>query len=560
MLWEAWQESILALVACRRFDDATMTIERALNDGQSASALLNLLLHVEDSAPLGSPVGVGNCLSPQGLRLKIRLMGNAQMPADVIELVRAAHANGLRDGFLSAYLAWGLAQHEMFFEALRAAEDALLDRQNLTDRELGLALRMKGLTLNRLDVRSDWETAFREALEVSVGWSRGLILLDLGGLRSRAGDEAGAMLAFTDALELVVAAEHRAMIRNNMGLTCLRMGRFAEAEEYFMQVTGLRSGFKSRALSGQAAARRALGEWARAESLYRQAVQISSDEDDHRQALRGLGYTQRLAGRHMQALETLRGAATVTQGDQNSGTSWVNVDLAATLVSLGSLDAEAVKAHLKQTGQLDWEDGERAMIVRAELARRTGDAPHARRLLEPLGRTSLWMREEAHALPQLFALLPPEQRPEPLPRPPQTLVYLRTLGIPSVQVNGRRVHLGNLELVTLTALIMADGEMTTDELTDVIRDGTLRGARSAAQRVSRVMRQLRLALGWEESVKATRGAYELDAHVHWTSDVQEALKDNYPITAFLSGISLPWATEQEQYLMLRGSYDLITNE
>lgn len=557
--WAAWQESVLALAEENRFDDATLTIERALNEGQNATNLLELLEHVENSAPAVLPRGVGGCLSLHGLRLKLRLLGNARTSSDVAALVRDAQAAGLGDRFLFAELAWALTQQEEFAGALQAADTALQDRENLTNRELGLALRMKGFAQNRLDPGSDWEGTFREALDVSQGWTRGLILLDLGGLRSRAGNEPGAMLAYTDALKLVVSTGHRAMLLNNMGVVCLRLGRFEEAEEYFMQVAALKSTYRSRALSGQAAARRALGEWARAESLYQQAAGASQDEDDRRQALRGLGYTQRLAGRHMQALETLRGAATTARSDREGGQSWVNVDLAATLVSLDYLDRAAVERHLDLAGLLDIEDAQRAVIVRAELERRTGQPAQAAALLGSLSRSALWTREEAHAFRQLFSLLPPEQRPEPLPRPQQTRVHLRAIGVPGVQVNGRRVRLGHLELATLAALMLAGGDLTTDELIEVIRDGKPRETRAAAQRVSRVVRHLRVALGWEGSVLAVGGAYQLDQAVDWSSDVQAAQADRQPITAFMSGIPLPWVTEQEQHLMMKDSDDLIPN-
>ncbi|MFC6803753.1 hypothetical protein ACFQDE_20085 [Deinococcus caeni] len=514
---------------------------------------------MENSAPAVLPRGVGGCLSLHGLRLKLRLLGNARTSSDVAALVREAQAAGLGDRFLFAELAWALTQQEDFAGALQAADTALQDRENLTNRELGLALRMKGFAQNRLDPGSDWEGTFREALDVSQGWTRGLILLDLGGLRSRAGNEPGAMLAYTDALKLVVSPGHRAMLLNNMGVVCLRLGRFEEAEEYFMQVAALKSTYRSRALSGQAAARRALGEWARAESLYQQAAGASQDEDDRRQALRGLGYTQRLAGRHMQALETLRGAATTARSDREGGQSWVNVDLAATLVSLDYLDRAAVERHLDLAGLLDIEDAQRAVIVRAELERRTGQPAQAAALLGSLSRSALWTREEAHAFRQLFSLLPPEQRPEPLPRPQQTRVHLRAIGVPGVQVNGRRVRLGHLELATLAALMLAGGDLTTDELIEVVRDGKPRETRAAAQRVSRVVRHLRVALGWEGSVLAVGGAYQLDQAVDWSSDVQAAQADKQPVTAFMSGIPLPWVTEQEQHLMMKDSDDLILN-
>ncbi|NTY02624.1 tetratricopeptide repeat protein, partial [Deinococcus sp. JMULE3] len=390
-----------------RPDEAVGTIERALNEGQDPAGLLTLLEHVEHHAPAALPRGPGGSLSVHGLRLKIRLTGNARTPADVVTLINEAQAAGHRDGFLFAHLAWALTQQEDFPGALQAAETALRDREHLTTRELGLALRIKGFAQNRLDPGSDWEGTFREALDASEGgWTRGLILLDLGGLRSRAGNEPGAMLAYTDALKLVISTTHRAMLLNNMGVVCLRLGRFAEAEAYFMQVAALKSTYRSRALSGQAAARRALGEWARAESLYRQAASASRDEDDLRQALRGLGYTQRLAGRHMQALETLRGAATTTRSDREAGQSWVNVDVAATLASLDVPDVRAAEAHLARSGPLDTEDAQRAVIVRAELARRTGKRDQAATLLGTVSPGALWTREEAHAFESLFTLLP----------------------------------------------------------------------------------------------------------------------------------------------------------
>ncbi|WP_235910612.1 tetratricopeptide repeat protein [Deinococcus kurensis] len=551
--WEAWQASVSAFMDAGRFDDAVLTLERALNEGQDAAALLTLLECVEERAPAVLPRGVAGCLSRYGLRLKVRLTGNARTPADVVALVREAQADQLEDGFLFAHLAWALTQQEDFTGALQAAETALRDRDGLTNRELGLALRMKGFALNRLDLSSDWEDAFQKALDVSEGWTRGMVLLDLGGLRSRAGNEPGAILAYTDALELVVSTGHRAMLLNNMGVVCLRVGRFEEAEKYFMQVAGLKSTYRSRALSGQAATRRALGEWARAESLYQQAARASGDDDDLRQALRGLGYTQRLAGRHMQALETLRRAATTAQSDRDCGQSWVNVDVAATLVSLDVLDVQAVEDHLARTGPLDSEEAQRAVIVRAELARRTGQPEQAAALLGMLSRSALWTREEAHAFRQLFSLLSPEQRPESLTRPQQTRVHLRALGVPGVQVNGRRIRLGHLELATLAALMLAAGDLTTDELIEVIRDGKPRGARTAAQRVSRVVRQLRDALGWDESVLSLGGAYQLDPTIDWTSDVQTALTAGQPILGFLSGVPLPWVTEEEQHLIMQHS-------
>lgn len=537
--WPEWEASIRALLDAGQVGDALRTIERALDEGQDAGTLLLLLDRAEQA---------GAVPQPGGLRTRLRLLGNAERSAEIEQRARAALAGGNTSAFLHAYLAWALGQREAYPEALAAAEAALRDGAALTPRERSLAWRMKGVALNRLDPASAWDTAFREALHGAEGWSRALILLDLGGLHSRRGDEASAMLAFSEALPLVTQPGHRAWLLNNMGLICLRAGRFAEAETYFGQVARLKSTFRSRALSGQAAVRRALGEWARAGTLYEQAAKAATDEDDLRQALRGQGHTQRLAGQPLRALDTLQRAARATEADRSSGTSWVNVDLAAALVSLPAPDAAQVRATLARTGPLDREDAERAAIVRAELARREGRPEEARAALVGLDRSTLWVREEAHAFPLLFGLLPPEARSEALPRPQRTEVRLRVLGLPEVQVGGRAVRLSALEVTLLTALVDAGGELTTDELTWVLRDQRPRDLRTAAKRVSRVAGELRAALGWDASVQALSGRYRLDPEAHWSSDLDDARQAGTAVEAFLSGVALPWATQREQEL------------
>lgn len=550
-----WEESVRALVSADRREDALLTIEHALNEGQDAAALLTLLRMTDSfcQPSLAVPLPLAR------LRLEVRLLGNANQVAEVHALTRKALAHEAQRGetgaaFLHAHLAWALVQREAYLEALAHAETALDCPENLSSRERVLAWRMKGMALNRLDAGSGWEAAFRQALEHAEGWGRALVLIDLGGLYSRQGNEAGAMLAYSEGLLLVSQPTYRAWLLNNMGLICLRSGRFAEAEEYFGQVARMKTGDRSRALSGQGATKRALGEWARAGALYEQAVGAATDptgtpdEDDLRQALRGLGHTLRLSGQPMKALDTLQQAAQATAGDRASGQSWVNVDVAAALVTLNALDAALVRAYLSRTGPLDREDAERASIVHAELARREGKPAEARAALIPLDGGVLWVREEAHAFPLLFGLLPVDARPEPLPRPVQTWVQLRVLGLPEVQVNGRRVQLSSLEVTVLTALVDAGGELTTDDLIEVLRDHKPRSTRVAAQRVSRTALGLRAALGWETSVRALSRHYLLDPETRWTSDLQTARQQNTPVEAFLSGIGLPWVTTREQEL------------
>ncbi|GMA16867.1 hypothetical protein GCM10025871_31980 [Deinococcus metallilatus] len=543
--WAAWEESIRTLTELGQVEAALLSIERAipeLQDAAQGAALLALL----DTADAGGRLGRA------ALRMRLRLWSNVPGGAAEVErLAGQALEHGPPDAFLQVFLAWALAQREAYAEALSAAERALLHEADLRPNERTLAWRMKGLSLNRTQPDGPWEAAFAQALQGTEGHARALILIDLGGLHSRRGDEAGAMMAFSEALPLVRQPRYRAWTLNSMGLICLRAARLDEAETYFQQLARLPGAFQSRALSGQAGARRALGEWARAGTLYEQAAAVAraaGDEDDLRQALRGLGHTQRLAGHLLLALDTLRQASRVTAADRASGRSWVNVDLAATLVGLPALDAASVRDHLARVGPLDREDGDRALIVGAELDRREGRTEQARAALGGLDRSVLWVREEAQAFPLLFGLLSEQQRPAPLPRPPQTRVVLRVLGLPEVQVNGRRVPLPDLALVMLAALVEAGGELTTDELTEVLRDHRPRTARLAAQRVSRTARQLRDALGWPGSVQAQSGRYRLDPDTAWASDLDAARREGREIEVFLSGVSLPWATEREQEL------------
>ncbi|PTA68615.1 hypothetical protein C8263_06800 [Deinococcus arcticus] len=410
-----------------------------------------------------------------------------------------------------------------------------------------------------------WEKAAQEALRDLGGVSRGLTLLDLGAALSHRGREAQAMRLFSEALPLLERVpEHLDWGLNNMAMVCLRLGRLTEADTFFGRASRLKTPFARRALCGQAAARRALGEWARAASLYERAADLArtaEDEDDLRQALRGLGHTWRLAGQVPRALEPLQSAAVAVAADRQAGVSWVNVDLAAAYVNWPQRDADLDVAQigdlLSRTGPLGQEDQGRATLVRAEVLRRTGQPDAACALLRTLPREPLWMREEAHAFADLFALLPEAERPPPLPRCAQLVVALRVMGVPDVRLGGRPLPLAPAPLVALCALVEAGGRLTTETLMDVLRPGgdSARTERQKGQRVSAVMRQLRSALGWEASVVSRGGAYHLDDTVRWTSDVLHALQRGERIEAYCTGIHLPWAAAREQQLILGGSDD-----
>lgn len=452
--------------------------------------------------------------------------------------------------FLWAYLAWALTQREADEEGLQYAVRAVQDAEALTPFEGMLLERARGQALMRLG-RKGWLDAYERALRWCRGRTRGITLMEFGSLLARAGEQARAVQVFSEARLALKGEELEGWALNSLGLMALQLGHLEDAERYFREMFRVGGKFRSRALSGQGAAYRALGEWKRAEDAYTQAAtqaRKAGDEDDLRQALRGLGHTLRLQGRMLAALEPLTEAARAVQADRDAGTSWVNVDLAAAHVSLPHLDAAQVEGLLGRSGVLGREDADRAQIVRAELARRTGDAARALDLMQGQEQHLLWVREESLAFPALFALLPLEAQPQPLPRPPVTRLEVRAAGFPEVRVNGRILHLPPLSLVALVALLEGEGQVSGDALLEALDDGQVREARQARQRASKVMNTLRQGLGWKGSIVTRGGFYELGPGTKWTYDVRELRRAGRPVEAFLSGVPLPWVTAQEQEL------------
>lgn len=63
------------------------------------------------------------------------------------------------------------------------------------------------------------------------------------------------------------------------------------------------------------------------------------------------------------------------------------------------------------------------------------------------------------------------------------------------------------------------------------------------QSVWKLVNGLRGALGWQESVLALRGAYQLDPHITWLYDVRQAREQGQLEREFLKGIYSDWALE-----------------
>ncbi|WP_245872799.1 tetratricopeptide repeat protein [Deinococcus planocerae] len=549
----------------------------ALVEGGRADLALRTLWLAADGAPdldrFARLLDLLALLPPQtrssgpGVRLHLRLLTGLRRAGDSLDAVEAARDAGLGAHFLNVYRAWALSQQERFGEALETLKPALsesLDTEpdagpetgGLTRFEDTLGWRVRARSLAALG-QGGWREGYARARLHATGRALALVWLEEGATLSGRGDVQGALRAYTQALPLVERDPYyHALALHNLGLVCLRDCRFGEAEAYFGRVSGVgrAAAFRARALCGEGAVRRALGEWDRAAWAYRAALELQAEDDDRQQAWRGLGHTLRLSGRARSAVEWLTRATTATPGDRQTGRSWVFVDVAAAYAALG--DVSAAHEALGLIPPLTGEDADRERIVRAELARQGGDLAGALSHLGGLNLQTLWAREEAHAFPELFSPLPdPATRPAPLPRAERTHVTVRALGPLDVRVNGRPVPVGPASRagVLLVALLEAGGRAGTGELALAVSSREDRCERHGKQAVSRIAGELRRALGWEGSVQARSGAYFLDPAAEWDYDVRSALEAGQPIEAFLSGVTLPWVLDRETQLRQKDS-------
>lgn len=496
--------------------------------------------------------------TPAFARARLRLLGNVGEMEQIAAEIKRYWAAGEQWAFLSVFMGWQEAERGNDLSSLETL--CSVNEADLLPFERLLYLRTLARTHARQD-KAGWQTFFEEALELAQGRARVMILIEYAAALSARNDLPATIRLLSEAKALAHHQPLELRVTELLGNAYARAGALEEAEKHLSRLERLARRKENRHLYGHALQclaipRRALGEWARAEALYQDALKAairSGNELHQRQALCGLGHTRRLSGRALGALEVLEQAARVVQDDRTSGRSPMYVDLAAALVSLPKLDAVTIGEYLQRAAGLSPEEEQLAQVVRAELARREGHAAEAKARIADLDPTQLWLREEAHAFPDLFALLPPHKRPQPLPRSPRTQVRVTAMGLPNVTVNGRSVLVPSLALVVLVALLHEGPSLGNDFLTEVLDDGKPRSRRQAEQRLSKVVASLRRSLGWTNSIQTGTGSYSLGSDTDWQFDVSEALHAGQPVDSFLSGIGLKWATDTEQRLILRDS-------
>ena len=375
----------------------------------------------------------------------------------------------------------------------------------------------------------DWQAAFAQASQKLTERPLGLCLIEWGVALERDLRHAQARECWTQALVILEKDRYyQAVTTYNLGLSCARELKLQEAEDYFAKLEKFSRHkavrmFETRAWSGFGLAWRAVGEFTRAEHAYQKATRCAIEPEDKRQAWVGLGHTLRLAGQTSSALTALRHAL----GIENQAVSRVYVDLAVAQYANGN--AQSALISLEKTGQLFGEDLERKHLLLAEMARIQGDANSALETIQKVRLHSLWAREELQAFPGLKTLLLAMEQtiPEALPRVTRLKVEVFARGALRVRVNGRNINLAPTSRAAEILVLLLEHENQRSMLkliADLFGEQSRDALNPKRKLISKAIRQLKDALGWEGSVIEGAGLYRLDTEqTQWTYDIAQAV-------------------------------------
>jgi len=369
---------------------------------------------------------------------------------------------------------------------------------------------------------------------------------DLGALRFRAGDWAGAEAALRRALDHHRAAGERTgavWALHGLGVVALHRGRpraaLRRGEAAWAEVRARGpSGFAGRALVLLSSAHRAAGELAEARFRARQALRRGLDPDDRGVALRALGSALRLAGRPAEGLPALERAAREAGEGARRGAALA--ELALALVALGR-EGEALKRLAEAAPLLAAHAPGRArgLVALAELARRRGrEAAAARLLAEAYGAGPYPAMEEAPAFPELFALAGGRPRTRARVRPPPA--ELDPAGRGRLRVAGREVPLaGSGRALALLVFLALEGPAPWERAAEALwEDAGRAGRRALYRRVQSAAARARDLLASERAVVLEGGVLALEEGRRWR--VREAGE------AFLAGVWTEWAVGRRE--------------
>ncbi len=411
---------------------------------------------------------------------------------------------------------------------------------------LGIAWSKLGFALFYLG--RPWRKAFDHAIPLVSGAELGYVLFHQGSFLDLSNKGFEARAAWLKALTFF-KSDHKMQImtRSNLGFSALR-DLDVEAERHFLEAQRLCNNSKNinvraSVLNGLAASRRMLGEWSRTEAAYYEAIRISRDSYARDTAYFGLARTLRLSGRPNEAFETLEFALQ----DPTLNHDQIQISRAMTFLALGQ--NTAARDALTKVGTLvSVSDQWLFKIAQAELLRRDGNLENAVERLEGLPVQTLHAREEARCFPELMQLLYAANKPFPKPLEYVNGITVRVVaqGLLSVQINDRPVNLAPISRAgeLLVYLLEQNGAASIDMISDAMFTHLgIEDRAKARGGIWNLVKTLRQALGWQNSVMALRGAYQLDPNVTWQYDMQDVRAKRNFQGDFLKGVYSDWVLE-----------------
>lgn len=424
----------------------------------------------------------------------------------------------------------GLQEYQQAYTVLNTAIE------HLTGEQLGIALGKLGLA--QFYLKMPWQETFEAGLPYLTKLDLGYTLLNFGAMLDKSGQRTQAQAIWTQALpHLKSDGQMLALTRYNLGISMLQTLE-PESERHFLEarrLTKRATTVQGHILNGLAITHRMLGEWNRAETSYRYVLHASSNANELENAYFGLAQTLILSGRAPEALEILMEAL-----PHNDMYQIARATAYLTLRQPALALAALAKVTVLHNVTYQWLE----KINQAEIARLASDVQQAKQLLADLPTQTLHAREAAYMFGDLMRLLESAGQPfaVPLSYAQTTVVEVTALGLLRVCVNKRPVPLAPTSRAgqLLVYLLEQDGSASIDTIADTFGAIDRRKARGL---IWKWVKQLRLAFGWESSVVALRGAYQLDPKAIWHYDVQQARASRNFNGKFMTGVYSDWALE-----------------
>ncbi len=448
--------------------------------------------------------------------------------------------------------AWALLQQNQ----PQAAYD-LLDQimPFLSKTSLGTAHKRRGLA--QFYLQSDWQTDFNQAQEHLNGRLLGLALIDHAWCCTQSNQTDLARDLLTNALPKLRSDHyHLAWARYNLGELALQTMN-PDAERHYLAAESLcrhqeAQHFRSRALQGIAKWRRYNQDYTRAIAAYQKAIAYAQETDDQCAAHWSLGRTLRLNNQANQALEMLEAAKQINP----KNTAAIEIECAACWISLKRLD---LAKHILENTKLELNPNYQsiATILSAEILRQEKKGTQALALLEPISFNSANLKEEISFwkdLNQLAGLEPPQATQARQvhfwgqeAHTPNT-IQVKACGVLQVSVNQIPIRISPTGRIGefLALLLELQGRAHVETIIEYLypKEDIAKKKYGA---VWDLVKRLRNALGWQESILVRGNTIQLDPQTNWIYDATD-IRNKRKASAYLEGIRSNWVLEVAQEL------------